>query len=192
ECYAELPWAEEWADGVPSLLDDRVCGGDYSNLLVLHSASKQSNLAGYRAAFAAGDPRLIQAILHVRKHTGMMMPGPVQAALAAALSDDAHVEAQREIYRARRDTLLAAVSAAGLVVEPDCEAGLYLWARHAEPDGPWGARELVAALAERGILVAPGDFYGPGGARHVRIAFTATDERVAAAAERLHDAPLAA
>ncbi len=192
ECYAELPWAEPWAsEGVPSLLDPRVCGDDHSGLLVLYSTSKQSNLAGYRAAFAAGDPALVATLLEVRKHAGMMMPSPVQAALAAALEDDEHVTTQRERYRRRREQLLAACEHAGLQMSaPDGEAGLYLWA--SLPGTELDCRGLVAALAERGILVAPGEFYGPAGARHVRIALTATDERVAAAAERLRERPLAA
>ncbi|WP_251839722.1 succinyldiaminopimelate transaminase [Oceanitalea stevensii] len=188
ECYAELGWAEPWAsEGVPSLLDPRVCGDSHEGLLVLYSASKQSNLAGYRAAFAAGDPVLVRRLLELRKHAGMIMPGPVQAALAAAMDDDEHVAVQRERYRARREVLLAACAAAGLVVAPESEAGLYLWATTA---GEADCRAIVAALAERGILAAPGEFYGPAGARHVRIALTASDERVAAAAERLSTGPL--
>ena len=190
ECYAELAWAEPWAtEGVPSLLDPRVCGGSHEGLLVLHSASKQSNLAGYRAAFAAGDPALIARLLEIRKHAGMMMPAPVQAALAAALDDDAHVAAQRERYRRRREVLLGALISAGLQMDaPDGEAGLYLWVRL--PGERADSRALVAALAQRGILAAPGEFYGPAGAKHVRIALTAADERIAAAAERLAAAPL--
>jgi len=189
ECYAELGWAEPWAsEGVPSLLDPRVCGDSHDGLLVLYSASKQSNLAGYRAAFAAGDPALVSRLLEIRKHAGMMMPAPVQAALAAALDDDEHVDAQRERYRARREVLLAGCHAAGLTVDPSSEAGLYLWATL--PGQDVDCRAIVAALAERGILVAPGEFYGPAGARHVRIALTASDERIAAAAERLGAAPL--
>ncbi|MEE6289145.1 succinyldiaminopimelate transaminase [Georgenia sp. MJ173] len=190
ECYAELAWGEPWAsDGVPSLLDPRVTGGSHEGLLVLYSASKQSNLAGYRAAFAAGDPAIVDRLLATRKHTGMMMPTPVQAALGAALRDDAHVAAQRETYRRRRELLLAGVRAAGLEIGATNEAGLYLWA--SMPAGSTlDGRGIVAALAERGILVAPGEFYGAAGARHVRIALTATDEQVAAAAERLASAPI--
>ena len=108
ECYAELAWAEPWAtEGVPSLLDPRVAGArddgssDLSGLVCLYSLSKQSNLAGYRAAFLAGDPAIVGALTQVRKHSGMLMPAPVQAAMVAALGDDAHVAAQREIYRRR-------------------------------------------------------------------------------------------
>jgi succinyldiaminopimelate transaminase len=173
ECYLPL------SDGAPSVLHPDVCGGSHEGLLAVHSLSKSSNLAGYRAGFVAGDPRLVAELLEVRRHAGMIVPRPVQAALAAACRDDAHVAAQAARYAARRARLRAAVERAGLVVEHS-EAGLYLWASAGEP-----ARATVRRLAERGVLVAPGDFYGPAGARHVRIALTATDERIAAAADRL-------
>jgi succinyldiaminopimelate transaminase len=181
ECYAELAWGTA-GERVPSVLDPRVSGGSTHGLLALYSLSKQSNLAGYRAAFAAGDPALVARLLEVRKHAGLIVPAPVQAALTAALRDDAHVAEQRERYRRRRETLLAALAAAGLRHDGG-EAGLYLWVRAVE-DGVDAGR-LVEALARRGILVAPGTFYGPAGAGHVRMALTAPDARVAAAAERL-------
>lgn len=178
ECYAELPWAEPWTtDGVPSLLDPRVTGGDHRGLLVLYSLSKQSNLAGYRAAFTAGDPELVAGLLATRKHAGMIVPGPVQAAMTVALGDDAHVAAQRELYRARRATLLPALIGAGLRLDGS-EAGLYLWVTAGEDC--WATVERLAGL---GILVAPGAFYGA--PQHVRVALTATDERIATAAARL-------
>jgi succinyldiaminopimelate transaminase len=181
ECYAELAWDEPWASaGVPSVLDPRVTGGDVSGLLAVYSLSKQSNLAGYRAAFTAGDPGLVGELLAVRKHAGMIVPGPVQAATAAALGDDAHVAEQRERYRARRTALLGALGGAGLVVDRSV-AGLYLWARPA--DGEDGCWDTVDRLADLGVLVAPGAFYGA--PRHVRVALTATDERIAAAVGRL-------
>ena len=189
ECYAELAWAEPWAtEGVPSLLDPRVAGArddgssDLSGLVCLYSLSKQSNLAGYRAAFLAGDPAIVGALTQVRKHSGMLMPAPVQAAMVAALGDDAHVAAQREIYRRRRRVLVEATAAAGLVNDPASAAGLYLWL-----SGPrnMSAFDLVGAFAELGIVVAPGDFYGEAGAGRVRMSLTDTDERVAAACERL-------
>ncbi len=183
ECYAELAWEEPWASGgVPSLLDPRVCGGDVTGLLAVYSLSKQSNLAGYRAAFVAGDPRLVASLLEVRKHAGMIVPGPVQAAMTVALGDDAHVDSQREVYRGRRAVLREALEAAGLVVDGSV-AGLYLWAR---PDGaPTDCWDTVGRLADRGVLVAPGSFYGTAAAGHVRVALTASDERVAEAARRL-------
>lgn len=186
ECYALLAWDEPWVrDGVPSVLDPRVSGGSHEGLLAVHSLSKQSNLAGYRSAFVAGDPALVAGLLATRKHAGMMVPGPIQAATVAALDDDAHVEVQLERYRRRREVLHSGLEAAGLVVEQS-PAGLYLWVR-AAGDGQdcW---RTVADLAELGILVAPGDFYGPAGARHVRVALTAPDDAVQRAAARLQGA----
>lgn len=201
ECYAELDWRAESPDApeapdnaggsaaaprpagapgsVPSLLDPRVCGGDHTGLLACYSLSKQSNLAGYRAAFLAGDPALVADILEVRKHAGMMMPWPVQEAMRVALGDDVHVAEQRERYAARRATLLPALEAAGFRIE-DSEAGLYLWGTRDEDC--W---DSVGWLADRGILAAPGSFYGPRSGRFVRVALTASDERIAAAADRL-------
>ncbi len=176
ECYADLWYA---GDPPASVLSPEVCGGSHEALLAVHSLSKRSNLAGYRAGFVAGDPALVARLLERRKHAGMMVPAPVQAAMAAALDDDDHVTAQRGRYDARRRDLLAALAGAGLTVE-DSTAGLYLWATRDEDC--WAT---VDWLAERGILVAPGEFYGPGGRRHVRVALTVTDERVAAAVERL-------
>ncbi|MBS1690735.1 MAG: succinyldiaminopimelate transaminase [Actinobacteria bacterium] len=176
ECYLGLSW-----DGTApvSVLHPSVCDGDHTGLLAIHSLSKTSSLAGYRAGFVAGDAGLVAELLAVRKHAGMMVPTPVQAAMVAALDDDAHEAEQRERYRARRDALLPAVRAAGFTVDHS-EAGLYLWVSRDEP-----CRDTVRWLAERGILAAPGEFYGPAGARHVRIALTATDERIAAAVSRL-------
>ncbi len=185
ECYAELAWEEPWAgEGVPSVLDPRVTGGDTADLLAVYSLSKQSNLAGYRAAFVVGDPALVARLLEVRKHMGMIVPGPVQAALRVALDDDAHVAEQRERYRARRALLRAALQDAGYVVD-DSAAGLYLWVR---PEGGQDCWQTVADLAELGILVAPGAFYGPAGAGHVRVALTASDRAIAEAAARLRGA----
>ena len=175
ECYVEYGWEARPV----SVLDEAVCAGSYEGVLAVHSLSKRSNLAGYRAGFVTGDPDLVAGLLEVRKHAGMMVPAPVQAAAVAALDDDEHVEDQRRRYAARRAMLRPALEAAGLRVEHS-EAGLYLWATADEPC--W---ETVARLAGLGVLVAPGDFYGPAGAGHVRVALTATDERVAAAAERL-------
>lgn len=175
ECYLGLVWEGE----APSILDPRVSEGDHTGLLALHSLSKTSNLASYRAGFVAGDPDLVEDLVAVRKHAGLMMPLPIQSAMIAALGDDAHEADQRERYRARRARLLPAVEAAGFRIDYS-EAGLYLWATRDEP-----CRDTVDWFAERGILVAPGEFYGPTGARHVRIALTATDETVTEAVRRL-------
>jgi aspartate/methionine/tyrosine aminotransferase len=156
-----------------------VCDGEHRGLLAVHSLSKRSNLAGYRAGFVAGDPALVARLLEIRKHSGMIVPAPVQAAMVAALGDDDHVVAQRARYTARRDQLLTALRTAGFAVD-DTDAGLYLWAGRDEPC--W---DTVGWLAGRGILAAPGEFYGKAGARHVRLALTATDERIAAGASRL-------
>ena len=180
ECYAELDWREgQFGTSTPSVLHPDVSGGDHRGLLAVYSLSKQSNLAGYRAAFLAGDPELVRRILEVRKHAGMIMPAPVQHAMTVALRDDAHVEVQRATYARRRARLLEAVVHAGLRVDHS-EAGLYLWATRGQDC--W---TTVSDLAERGVLVAPGAFYGPAGAQHVRIALTASDERIDAACRRL-------
>ncbi|MFD1373538.1 succinyldiaminopimelate transaminase [Actinoplanes sichuanensis] len=177
ECYLSLGW-----ETTPvSVLDDRVTGGDYTGVLAVHSLSKRSNLAGYRAGFLGGDPALVNELLTVRKHAGMIVPAPVQAAMVAALTDETHVEQQRERYAARREILRSALVKAGFEISHS-EAGLYLWATRGEDC--W---TTVDRLAQRGILAAPGAFYGPAAAQHVRIAMTATDERVAAAADRLSE-----
>ena len=175
ECYLGLAW-----DAEPlSVLHPSVSDGDHTGLLAVHSLSKTSSLAGYRAGFVAGDPALVAELLEVRKHAGMIVPTPVQAAMVAALDDDAHEAEQRDRYARRREVLSAAVRNAGFTIDHS-EAGLYLWATRGEP-----CRATVAWLAEFGILAAPGEFYGPAGAQHVRIALTATDERIDAAAARL-------
>ncbi|MFI9581381.1 bifunctional succinyldiaminopimelate transaminase/glutamate-prephenate aminotransferase [Streptomyces sp. NPDC052236] len=175
ECYLELGWEAEPV----SVLHPDVCGGTYGGVVAVHSLSKRSNLAGYRAAFAAGDASVLGELLQIRKHGGMMTPAPVQAATVAALGDDTHVSEQRARYVARREALRTALEAHGFRIEHS-EASLYLWATRDEPC--W---DTVAHLARLGILVAPGDFYGTAGERFVRVAFTATDERVEAAVKRL-------
>ncbi len=180
ECYAELAWEEPYASGgVPSILDPAVCGDSHESVLAAYSLSKRSSLAGYRAAFAAGDPTLIGRLLEVRKHLGLMVPAPVQAAMTVALGDDAHVATQRVTYGRRRELLLPALRQAGFDVEAS-EAGLYLWATRGET-----SIETIAWLAERGILGAPGSFYGGEGGRHVRLALTSPDERISSAVQRL-------
>jgi succinyldiaminopimelate transaminase len=176
ECYIELGWSARPV----SVLHPEVSGGSARGLLAVHSLSKRSNMAGYRAGFVTGDPELIAELLEIRKHAGMMMPAPVQAAMAAALDDDEHGTGQRARYAARRDRLRAALTGAGWAIEHS-EAGLYLWATR-PGDDCWGS---VQVLAGAGILVAPGEFYGPAGQQHIRVALTATDERIDAAVGRL-------
>jgi len=173
ECYLEF------GDTATPTSILKYTDGDNSNVLAVHSLSKRSSMAGYRAAFIVGDPQLIASILEVRKHAGMMVPLPVQKAMVAALSDDVHVAEQRSRYNARRAQLLPALQAAGFTIE-DSQAGLYIWAtRH---ENCW---DSVAWLAERGIIATPGVFYGELGASHIRIALTATDQQISEAAARI-------
>ena len=178
ECYIELGWDAEPV----SVLHPDVSGGTPDGILAVHSLSKRSNLAGYRCGFVAGDPALVGELLAVRRNLGLMMPAPQQVAMAAALADDVHVDEQRERYAARRALLRQALEGAGFRIDHS-EASLYLWATRDRDC--WTE---VDALAELGILVAPGAFYGSSGGRHVRVAITVTDERAAAAAERLGSA----
>ena len=175
ECYGEFGWDAEPV----SALDARINGGDVTGIVGAYSLSKRSNLAGYRAAFVAGDVGLVRELLEVRKHLGMMVPAPVQAAMTVLLGDDEHVRIQRDRYASRRQVLSAALVAAGYRIDHS-QAGLYLWATLGEP-----GRATVERLADLGILAAPGDFYGTAGNDHVRIALTATDERIHAASARL-------
>jgi succinyldiaminopimelate transaminase len=180
ECYAELGWDGSWSEErIPSILDPRVIEGNRHNVLAIYSLSKQSNMAGYRAAFAAGCSTLLGRLLTVRKHAGLMLPAPLQAAMVVALGDDEHVSVQRSLYRSRRAVLKPALEAAGFRIDHS-EAGLYLWATEGV-DG-W---ESIGRLADLGILAGPGHFYGDFFPQHVRFSLTATDERIAAAAERL-------
>lgn len=178
ECYLDLSFD---ATAI-SLLHPEVCGQSHEGVLGVYSLSKRSNLAGYRAGFVTGDRRLVAELLEVRKHAGMIVPAPIQAAMTAALNDDEHARVQHSSYARRRDLLRPAIERAGFVVSHS-EAGLYLWATRPGLDC-W---ESVRILAELGILVSPGAFYGPAGSQHVRMALTATDERIGAAVERLSD-----
>ncbi|WP_175084345.1 succinyldiaminopimelate transaminase [Candidatus Frankia nodulisporulans] len=175
ECYIELGWESRPF----SVLHPDVCGGSHEGLLAVHSLSKRSNLAGYRAGFVTGDPELVDGLLGVRKHAGFMLPTPVQAAMAAAYADDLHVADQRARYANRRAVLAAALSVAGFTIDHS-EAGLYLWATRGED-----AWATLDALAGVGVLVAPGTFYGEAGRNHVRVALTAPDSQVATVPERM-------
>lgn len=265
ECYAALNWDPALIEsgGVPSLLSDGVCDGDPSNLLVLYSLSKQSNMAGYRAGIMLGDESLMDAAIAVRKHAGMMVSTPVMAAMVAALRDSvsafenpaegvagelstlagggagelagcsgsvagdlagyaggvagvnsagrgstagaedvdtgqtvqqastksdteqrpSHVSIQRSLYAKRRAKLLKAFASIGLVNDPKSRAGLYLWLR--DENNETDALEMVRRLAELGILVAPGNFYGPGNEKFIRVSLSGHDERIDGAVERM-------
>lgn len=175
ECYLALGWDSEPV----SVLHPEVHGGNLEGILAVHSLSKSANMASYRAGFVTGDPALVAELLAVRKHAGMIVPRPVQEAMRVALGDDEALAAQRARYAARRDILRKALQGSGFRIDHS-EAGLYLWATRDEDS--WAT---VDWFAERGILVAPGAFYGPRAAQHVRVALTATDERVHSAADRL-------
>lgn len=175
ECYLELGW-----DVTPvSVLHPSVIGDSLDGVLAVHSLSKRSNLAGYRAGVVAGDPAVISSILELRKHAGMILSMPVQRAAIAAFNDDAHVVAQREVYRARREVLKSAFTDAGFDIHFS-NAGLYLWITRGE--NSW---LTIDWLAQRGVLAAPGSFYGAAGDEFVRVAMTATDERIGQVAARL-------
>ncbi|WP_458109039.1 succinyldiaminopimelate transaminase [Arthrobacter sp. R3-55] len=187
ECYAELGWGE-WdvqrgGEAVPSILDPRVTGGSTDGLLCVYSLSKQSNLAGYRAAFVAGDSAIVANLVNSRKHAGMIVPYPVQEAMRVALGDAGHVLAQKDLYRGRRERLVPALEKFGLDIH-ESKAGLYLWSTAGE--ATW---DTVARFADLGIVVGPGVFYGDAGNGFIRVALTGTDERIDAAVDRLATAP---
>ena len=182
ECYAELGW-DEWSDRlIPSALDPRVCGDSHEGILVCYSLSKQSNLAGYRAAFAVGEARLVKGLVNLRMHSGLNTPAPMQKVMTVALGDYEHVAIERELYRERREILLAAVRGYGFELS-DSKAGLYLWATLGEDC--W---KTVDRMAELGIVVVPGTFYSEKANQHVRFSLTATDAKIEEAAKRLRNA----
>lgn len=151
--------------------------GDNTGLLAVHSLSKRSNLAGYRAGFVVGDPKLINQIRQVRKHAGLMTPLPIQQAMITALSDEQHVKEQVQRYENRRKVIKDALISKGFVIQHS-EAGLYIWCSKNE-DG----YKTVDYFAQLGILVTPGTFYGED--KFVRIALTATDKNIDDAARRI-------
>jgi succinyldiaminopimelate transaminase len=173
ECYLEF------GNGISPKSILSFTGGNNKNILAIHSLSKRSSIAGYRAAMMIGDRELIAKVLEVRKHAGMMVPLPVQKAMVAALGDNQHVAEQRDRYNSRKAKVRNAIEKHGFTVDHS-EAGLYLWATRDESD--W---DSVAWFAERGILVTPGHFYGPKGAQHIRIAMTATDAQIDELVKRL-------
>ncbi|HET9089982.1 MAG TPA: aminotransferase class I/II-fold pyridoxal phosphate-dependent enzyme [Acidimicrobiales bacterium] len=176
ECYSDFTWAGP----ARSILEHGETG-----VLALHSVSKRSNLAGLRAGFYSGDRDVVSYLRSVRQHAGLMVAGPIQAAVALAYGDDEHVEVQRRRYHARLAVLSAALESAG-VEAPMPDGGFYLWCRVPGLDG-W---QLAARLAEvAGLVVSPGEFYGDGG-DNVRIAVVQSDERLELAASRLRDVPL--
>lgn len=186
ECYAELGWDRWDTEPVPCVLDPAVVDHDFTGVLSVYSLSKQSNMAGYRAAFYAGDPDLVTGLINLRKHAGMVVPGPVQQAMLAAINDDEHVAQQKDLYRARRKKLMAAVTGAGLEIQ-ESVAGLYLWVKdpqvpEATAEASW---ELLRRLAQVGIIAGPGVFYSEAGNGFVRLSLTATDDTIDEGVKRL-------
>ncbi len=169
ECY--LSFSKE-AKSILSLTD-----GNNEGVLAVHSLSKRSNLAGYRAAFVIGDSKLIDQIRQIRKHAGLIVPLPVQQAMIAALSDNNHAIEQAERYEKRRIKLITALSKAGFTIEHS-QAGLYIWCSKNED-----CYKTVDWFANLGVLVTPGSFYGS--EKFIRIALTATDESIDLVVERI-------
>ncbi|HWL44045.1 MAG TPA: aminotransferase class I/II-fold pyridoxal phosphate-dependent enzyme [Ilumatobacter sp.] len=181
ECYVEFTWEGRAAgDRYGRTILEHGCDG----VVAVHSLSKRSNLAGGRAGFYAGDPELVDYLAEVRKHVGMMVPGPIQAAAVAALDDDAHVEQQRTTYRRRLERMAGIVGQwAGIDIALPA-GGFYLW--FPVGDSAEAAWEFTERLArEGGALVSPGDFYGAAGERFVRIAVVQPDAAIELLAGRL-------
>ncbi len=172
ECYAAFTW-----DGSARTILSHGTEG----VLALHSLSKRSNLAGVRAGFYAGDAELVHYLSEVRKHAGLMVPGPVQTAAIVAWADEEHVEAQRRLYRARLEHFSEVLAKAGLEVALPAGA-FYLWVPAPSADG-W---ELARWLAtEGGVLASPGDLYGEAGRAFVRLAMVQPIDRLDLVASRL-------
>ena len=178
ECYSEFT-ADEAGVPAPPVT---ALGGSHDSVLAVHSLSKRSNMAGFRVGFVAGDPKLVGYLGEVRKHAGLIVPSPAQAAGAEALGDDAHVDEQRARYARRRALAVPALEAFGLVHDGGT-SGFYLWL--CDPEGIEDGWALAARLAATGLLGAPGDLYGPAGARHLRLALSIPDDRLELALERL-------
>jgi succinyldiaminopimelate transaminase len=181
ECYALMHW-DGGVNGsftaAPGILDPEVCGGSAEGILCLYSLSKQSNMAGYRTAFIAGDSEILSKMQVFRKQIGLIIPGPVQAAMAAGLRDTAATALQHRRYDARLHTLVEGLQAAGYDAAMP-QGALYVWVK-AKSGDCW---EDIAALARVGIIASPGEFYGDKG--YLRFSSTASDAQIAETAERL-------
>ncbi len=171
ECYTEFTWSTN----SQSILQHGADG-----VIAVHSLSKRSNLAGVRVGFYAGDADIVSYLQEVRKHAGFMVPGPAQAAAIAALDDDEHVRVQRDRYLSRLERVAQVLSTWSGVSINMPAGGFYLWC---DVGDAWGFTERLAT--DGGALVSPGDFYGPQGARFVRVAVVQPDSRIALLAERL-------
>lgn len=171
ECYIEFTW-----NGAGRTILEHGSEG----VVAVHSLSKRSNLAGGRAGFYAGDAEIVDFLREVRKHAGLMVPGPVQAAATVALGDQDHVDAQRDRYLHRLRLMAEVLSdwSGDAVGVPD--GAFYLWI---PTDDGWDYATRLAHAG--GAVVSPGEFYGTDGARHVRVAVVQPDEQIDVVAERL-------
>ncbi|WEV47149.1 succinyldiaminopimelate transaminase [Bifidobacterium sp. ESL0690] len=182
ECYGLLTWADGndvEPSPAPCMLQPDVCDGSAEGILVLYSLSKQSNMAGYRTALIAGDPTLVRPMTVYRKQIGEIIPGPVQAAMAAALHDFGSVRAQRARYAQRLQQLVEGLRAYGYDARMP-QGALYVWVR-AKSGNCW---QDMADLARLGIIASPGEFYGA--PTHLRFSATAPDASIAEVVARLH------
>jgi succinyldiaminopimelate transaminase len=171
ECYTEFTWATS----SQSILQHGLDG-----VIAVHSLSKRSNLAGLRVGFYAGDAEIVEYLKEVRKHAGFMVPGPAQAAGVAALDDDEHVAVQRDRYRSRLEYMATTLSKWSGIDIGMPDGGFYLWF---DAEDAWSFTERLAR--EGGALVSPGDFYGAGGSRNVRVAAVQPDAKLRLVAQRL-------
>lgn len=192
ECYALMDWRGARAvesnepaaadafslSATPCALSPQVCEGSADGILVLYSLSKQSNMAGYRTALIAGDYRLVTEMAEYRKQIGEIIPGPIQAAMAAGLRDVEAVRMQWQRYHTRLAKLVAALRAYGYDAAMPSGA-LYVWVK-AKSGDCWAD---MADLAKLGIIASPGEFYGA--PAYLRFSATATDDAIDAACARL-------
>ncbi len=181
ECYADYIWNDE---GWPhTILDSSDGTHGLDGVLAVHSLSKRSNFAGARAGFYTGDPSVVAFLVELRKHAGLMVPAPIQAAAIAALADDNHVVRQRDIYYSRLVRLVDILSALGIEATLP-QGSFYLWVKVPLSMGDcWDMTEWLAVTL--GIVVSPGEFYGIGGKGHVRIAAVVSEENLATLVQRL-------
>jgi N-succinyldiaminopimelate aminotransferase len=185
ECYSEI-----WFRDVPPLgaleASQRLGRGDFRNLVMLTSLSKRSNVPGMRSGFVAGDAAILKSFLLYRTYHGSAMSPPVQHASIAAWSDEAHVEANRALYREKFAAVTPLLAEVLDVALPD--AGFYLWAKVPGGDDVGFARGL---LAQYNVTVLPGSLLAreaqganPGAGR-VRLALVAGLPECLEAARRI-------
>lgn len=174
ECYVEFTWQGRGRTILESGLD---------GVVAVHSLSKRSNLAGVRVGFYAGDADLVAYLQEIRKHVGMMVPGPAQAAAIAALDDDDHVTLQRQRYQSRLELLAGVLSEWSGETVPMPAGAFYLWL---PVDEGWAYAQRLAE--DGGALVSPGEFYGVAGTPFVRVAVVQPDDRIEIVADRLRAA----